>query len=133
MNKTLHAYLLPLAMSVAFAVSSGYGAHAQSLPSPAPVGCFNIIPAQAGVQPAILFDRCGGGTWQLVARHRGGSLGRRRAHVVYVWSPIDRGEREVAHVAPAPLVKPSAPAAVPRPPRADSSKCFTFNGRTYCE
>jgi hypothetical protein len=129
----LRACILSLAMSPALAAISGHDAQAQSLPTSAATGCFNVIPAQAGVQPAILIDRCGGGTWQLVARHRGGGMGRRHAHVVYVWSPIDRGEREVAHVSPPPPVKAPAPAAAPRPPRADSSKCFSFNGRTYCE
>jgi hypothetical protein len=70
--------------------------------------CFEVVAARAGVQPAILVDKCSGRTWQL-ARPRGGSA--------YRWVVLPRNG--------------SAPAASAAP--ADTGKCFTFEGRKFCE
>jgi len=77
--------------------------------------CFAVIPAQAGVQPAILIDKCGGRTWQLT-RGRG-------ARTSYRWAalPRDDGTR-------APALSAVGPA-----PAAATGKCFTFEGRKFCE
>jgi hypothetical protein len=103
-------------------------APAQSTPpAPPPVSCFNVIPAQAGVQPAILLDRCSGRSWQLVATHRNSASERRRSNARYVWSPIARDEDEAAN--------PAQPASAAPPGSAGSQppKCFEFNGRRFCE
>jgi hypothetical protein len=71
-----------------------------------PPVCFEIVAAQTGVQPAILIDKCSGRTWQLV-RQRG----------AYRWTVLARDEA-------APAVSAAA---------ADKSKCFTFEGRRFCE
>jgi hypothetical protein len=120
---------LALAILAMFVVAFAPRAQAQSLPYGAQSGCYNIVPAQAGAQPAILLDRCSGRTWQLLSRYRGGASAHRRTHLVYVWSPIDRSEREVARAEP----PARAPAAAPAPAARGNSKCFVFNGRTFCE
>ena len=86
-----------------FLVSTGAPAYAQA-------SCFEVIAAQAGVQPAIMIDKCSGRTWQLV-RGRGGAPG------AYRWTALPREEG-------APAVSAAA---------ADKGKCFTFEGRKFCE
>jgi hypothetical protein len=71
-----------------------------------PGACFEIIAAQAGVQPPILIDKCSGRTWQLV-RQRG----------TYRWTVLPRDGS-------APAVSAAA---------AEAGKCFTFEGRKFCE
>jgi hypothetical protein len=90
-------------------------AQAQPLPAvPPATACVEIIAAQAGIQPTILLDKCSGRTWQLASRRS--TTGR-----VYVWRPLARQGDDVASASPA------AAAAAPR------GKCFTFDGRTFCE
>jgi hypothetical protein len=91
---------------LALAVSIDSAARAEAQAS---MTCFEVVPAQAGVQPAILIDRCSGRTWQLVRRaHAGG----------YRWRALSR---DGGHPAPA-----AAPAT-------GEAKCFTFEGRKFCE
>lgn len=109
-------------------------AKAQSLPAAAQPGCYNIVPAQPGSQPAILIDRCSGRTWQLLSRYHGGGSARRRSHIVYVWSPIDRSESRVERAAPPePAPAPAARSNAPASAAHGNAKCFQFNGRTFCE
>jgi hypothetical protein len=79
--------------------------------------CFEIIPAQGESQPAILLDRCSGQTWQLIRR------GRKAA---FHWISLGRGARAEPEI----TIRNPAPAAVTGDGK---SKCFTFNGRQYCE
>ena len=123
--------LIAFAMLGASALAGG--AQAQSLPSAAQPGCYNIVPAQPGAQPAILIDRCSGQTWQLLSRYGGGSA-RRRSHVVYVWSPIGQSETQVERTAPLrPAPAPAARGDAPASAAHGNAKCFQFNGRTFCE
>jgi hypothetical protein len=110
-----------VAVAVALAVCNA----AQVQSAEAAVNCAEIIPAQAGIQPAILLDKCNGRTWQLVPTYRG--YGRRA--VSYVWRPL---VREEAKAVPAVVMAPPVSTPPPPPPRA-SAKCFQFNGRTFCE
>ena len=121
-----------VALAVLGASSLAGRALAQSLPLAAQPGCFNIVPAQPGTQPAILLDRCSGRTWQLLVRYRGGGSARRRSHVVYVWSPIDRSESHVERAAP-PEPAPAARSSPPASAAHGNAKCFQFSGRTFCE
>lgn len=89
--------------------------------------CVEVIAAQAGIQPAILVDKCSGRTWQLVPTHP------RRRGANYIWRPLQRADAPVAS-APAPAVAAPPPAPkMAQPPSAASPKCFQFNGRTFCE
>jgi hypothetical protein len=103
-------------------IAAAADAQAPSAPTAENAPCFNVVPAQADVQPAILVDRCSGRSWQLVPRHR---ASRHRA--VYVWRPIIRGEGQ-----PARSARPASIAA-PVSGGTGNAKCFMFTGRTFCE
>ena len=122
---------MTIAILAMFVVAFAPRAQAQSLAPTSQPACYNIVPAQSGAQPAILLDRCSGRTWQLLSRYRGGASAHRRTHLVYVWSPIDRSEREVARAEPPAPAR--VPAAAPAPAARGNAKCFVFNGRTFCE
>jgi len=101
------AYAAGVALALTALATAGDHARAQT-----PGACFEIIAARAGVQPAILIDKCSGRTWQL-ARRSG-------AHAAYRWTALPRDD--------------GAPAASSAPPAvADTGKCFTFEGRKFCE
>jgi hypothetical protein len=76
-----------------------------------PGACFEVIAAQAGVQPAILVDKCSGRTWQLIKSRRG----------AYRWTALSRDAGDGA-----PPVSAAAPST-------GGAKCFTFEGRKFCE
>src|SRR5262249_50577971 len=76
----------------------------------APHSCFEIVPAQAGVQPAILIDKCSGRTWQLARGRRG----------AFRWTGLSRDDGATA-------------TAAATAPATGASKCFTFEGRKFCE
>jgi hypothetical protein len=86
--------------------------------------CFDIArpqtPTAAG---AILLNRCTGETWILTrSRTRSGKA------FAYRWRPIARGTAELA--------ANSRPAVVPRvhlPANPNSNRCFSFQGRRFCE
>ncbi len=112
------ATLLVLSMFISIAADR---ALAQSAPLPAG-SCFEIIAAQGAAQPAILLDKCSGRTWQLV-RHWKHSKGR-RARVSYRWNPLSRSDVAGPPAIPKPAVARRAP---------NSSKCFIFDNRKFCE
>ena len=95
---------------------------AQTAPPPPGANCVEVVPAQPGAAPAILLDRCSGQTWQLL-RSSGGRYGAR-----YAWYPLNR--QEGASAPPRTTSAAAVPAAVRAPA---NSKCFSFNGRTFCE
>jgi hypothetical protein len=113
--------------AAAFAVVASSGAaRAQTAPLPAGAsgtGCVEVIPAQAGAAPAILLDRCSGQTWQLVRSYAG------RHGTRYAWHPLLRQEGAAATPQKSAVAVPARPKA----PAASNSKCFSFNGRTFCE
>jgi hypothetical protein len=79
--------------------------------------CFNIVMGNTDKSEvgAFLLNRCSGESWILMRARQSAKGGRS-----YRWSHIDAG--------------PSGP---PSPPAeratANSSKCFTFQGRRFCE
>ncbi len=80
--------------------------------------CFEVIPARPNIEPpaAIMVDRCSGKSWVLVRNGKN-----------YRWSliPTEIEKPKIADRAP---IEGAAPA-----PGAGSQKCFTFNGRKFCE
>jgi len=75
-----------------------------------PGACFEVVAAQAGVQPAILIDKCSGRTWQLIKSRRG----------AYRWTVLSRDNG-------------APPVSVSAAPATGTSKCFSFEGRKFCE
>jgi hypothetical protein len=97
----------------------------------APSGaCFDVSrPPSGEATGAILVNRCTGRTWILLGgRRRHGEQG------AYRWVPI-----ATVDATPAAPIAPAAPAPAPSAPRVhtpaspNSSKCFTFQGRKFCE
>jgi hypothetical protein len=82
--------------------------------------CFDIITPRKTVQPdgSILLNRCTGQTW-LLSRNvrRGGALG-------YRWNLLVADGGEISK----PLPRPE-----PRISPASTGKCFSFQGRQFCE
>jgi hypothetical protein len=96
-------------------------ASTHAVAQPAPEGiCFEIIPAQGEIQPALLLDRCRGRTWQLV----------RRGGLEFGWRPLWRGGETGRVAARRPRAAEPVTASAPAGSKA---RCFTFNGRQYCE
>jgi hypothetical protein len=97
------------------------GASAQT--AGAPTFCFDIITTGETVQPdgRILLNRCTGQTWLLsrIAR-RGGVLG-------YRWKLLVADDVEISNPLPRPEPQMSAPIG------PSTGKCFSFQGRQFCE
>jgi hypothetical protein len=106
------------------------------MPEGTPPACFEVIAPQGGMKSPLLLDKCSGSTWQLVPSHRVG--GWRSGTLVYRWRPLARpdGVAETPARSSTVAVRP-APArpAVARPAAApsDGRRCFTFDGRRFCE
>lgn len=101
---------------------SGNAALAQA---PAPeTACFQMMATPAGAGPAstILLDRCTGQTWILARRFQAAAKGR-SGNAAFRWEPLSKDNAE-----PPPSRKPVATA-----PTATGDKCFTFQGRRFCE
>ncbi len=77
--------------------------------------CYELLPAEANVLPAspILINKCTGQTYVLA---------RARSGAAYQWVPIAVGDGK--DVKPAPKGTGSAPAG---------RKCFSFDGRHFCQ
>jgi hypothetical protein len=96
---------------------------AQDVPTPSGA-CFDVARTPGG-EPAgaILVNRCTGRTWILV-----GGRKRHGDQVAYRWVPIATANAELA-----------APSSAPSPPRLhapanpSTDKCFTYQGRKFCE
>jgi hypothetical protein len=104
---------------------------AQSPEGAQPSGaCYQVLAGRAGSRPAgtILLNRCSGQTWMLIQARQSVADGIDGGQVAYRWSPIATADTQVA-------VNPSRPAKifVPRPASPNNAKCFTFQGRKYCE
>lgn len=80
--------------------------------------CFEVIPARPNIDPpaAMMVDKCSGRSWVLVRNGKS-----------YRWSLIAT-EMEKPKTADRAPVEGAAAA-----PDSGSSKCFTFNGRKFCE
>jgi hypothetical protein len=74
--------------------------------------CFDVFVPSGNVQP-ILLNRCSGETW-ILARS-----GSRNGRLTYRWNPL----------VTTPAERPRAPESV----KAGSGKCFSFQGRQFCE
>jgi hypothetical protein len=81
--------------------------------------CYEVIAGRVDSQSegAILVNRCSGQTWILV-----------RTRLAYRWSPIATADTQVAASPPSP-----PKVHFPKPAAQNNSKCFTFQGRQYCE
>jgi hypothetical protein len=75
--------------------------------------CFDIIIGVADTQP-ILLDHCSGQTWMLTRN------GRRSGQAAYRWIPLATGSGEPPQLQSENRV-------------VGSGKCFTFQGRRFCE
>jgi hypothetical protein len=83
-------------------------------------GCFEVVAAQGNLAGTILLNRCSGETWLLVKTNA-----TENGSPVYRWRPVAVEETESA---PAP-----AQAQAPPVPKTTRGKCFTFDGRQFCE
>ena len=83
--------------------------------------CFDIISPRdaARLDGSILLDRCTGQTW-LLSRS-----GKRSGMVGYRWTMLatEGGQK--------PLARPEP--SMPAPVRPNTGKCFSFQGRQFCE
>ena len=116
----MNVRLIAFALLSCAALVVGDDALAQTATAP----CFEIIPARTGIEPPVpmLVDKCSGRTWLLT---RGG---RRSGHdraspYGYRWTLIE-AEQDVAKTTD----KLRAASA-----DKQDGKCFTFNGRKFCE
>ena len=107
------------------------GALAQAPEDAQPSGaCYQVIAGRAGSQPAgtILLNRCSGQTWMLIRTHQSAGDGIDSGQVAYRWRPIPTGDTQVAVTSStSPKVRALGPAS------QNNAKCFTFQGRRYCE
>ncbi len=112
----------------AAALAAGMGlcnpAQAQTASTPPAANCIEVIAAQPGASPAIMLDKCSGQTWQLLRSSSG------RHGVRYSWYPLTRQD---AGAVPPRATSAGAPAVSRKPATAANNKCFSFNGRTFCE
>jgi hypothetical protein len=117
-------------LAVALAGAPTLRALAQAPEAIQPNGlCFEVVATYIGTPDgAILLNRCGGQTWILVRTHQ--PIGKKGdcGQVAYRWSPITTADTQVAITPPAP---PRIRA--PKPAGQTSDKCFTFQGRRFCE
>lgn len=92
--------------------------------------CFEVVATHAGTQPegAILLNRCSGQTWMLVRTRQPSEKDGNGGQGAYRWSPIKTADTQVAITPPAPLK-----IRAPKPTSQTSDKCFTFQGRRFCE
>jgi len=96
------------------------GALAQTPEVDQPSGaCYEVMAGRVDTQTegVILLNRCTGRTWILV-----------RTHLAYRWRPIPTADTQVAASPPSP-----PKARLPKPAAQNNPKCFTFQGRQYCE
>jgi hypothetical protein len=85
--------------------------------------CFDIITPRNTAQPdgSILLNRCTGQTWLLIRNARRGSV------LGYRWNLLVAVGGEISK----PLPRPEPP--MPAPARPSTGKCFSFQGRQFCE
>jgi hypothetical protein len=90
--------------------------------------CFQIMatPAGAGPSSAILLDRCTGQTWILARIYQAVTKKGRANNVAYRWEPLSKEATE----RPPPT---QTPKPAPTGATATGDKCFTFQGRRFCE
>jgi hypothetical protein len=102
-------------------IVSGSFAFAQAPEATPPHGaCFDVVRSPTDeAAGAILLNRCTGQTWLLVRTRR-----KHSDLVAYRWALIATGEAEVAA---------STSALAPAPAKPNSAKCFTFQGKQFCE
>jgi hypothetical protein len=96
---------------------------------PQPSLCFKIIPVRQNAQPegAFLLNRCTGQTWLLTRIERSAARARRGAVAGFRWTLLAGDEVDLKRPAPGPEVQ------MPAPVRPGTEKCFTFQGRQFCE
>jgi hypothetical protein len=107
---------LAIAAVAAMAVAFAPAAHAQGGGSAS--ACFEVIAARPNVEPPvpIMIDKCSGRSWVLIRNGKS-----------YRWSLIST-EMEKPKISDRAPMEGAAPA-----PESGSQKCFTFNGRKFCE
>jgi len=86
--------------------------------------CFDVVRAFSGeLAGSILINRCSGRTWVMVSGQRDHS-----DQLAYRWMPVATGGAEVGASPQVPSVR-----HVPAPISPNSSRCFTFAEKKYCE
>ena len=120
------------AMYLLFAVLliESHADDALAQPADAPASfCFNIITTRRTAQfdGAILLNQCTGQTW-LLTKRQGGASG-------YRWNLLIADGLEINNSSPRPEVRiPARPnMETPAPMHPRTEKCFTFQGRQFCE
>lgn len=85
--------------------------------------CFDVIAASSEIAPAgaILLNRCNGQSWVLTRTYQAPAKGN-PAYFAYRWTAI-AGD----------LLADARPAPSPPAPAVAGDKCFTFQGRRFCE
>jgi hypothetical protein len=98
---------------------------AQPLEPATPGGaCFDVVRSPSGdALGSFLVNRCTGKTWILA-----GTRTRHGARAAYRWVPIAAGGPENGAVA-----SETAPLRASAPINPNNDKCFTFQGRRFCE
>jgi hypothetical protein len=107
---------------------------ASAQPADAPASfCFKFITTRktAQLEGAILLNQCTGQTWLLTRTARqGGASG-------YRWNLLVADGLEINKPSPRPEVRIPVPvrpnAEMPAPMHPRTEKCFTFQGRQFCE
>jgi hypothetical protein len=121
--------LLAASAIAAMLIGAGH-VHAEVPPPSGPSGaCFEIVPAVARTAPALLVDKCLGRTWQLVPSHR--VRGSRTGALVYRWRALVRPDGAAPAVSFPAARRPVA--AKPVAATGVGRRCFTFDGRKFCE
>jgi hypothetical protein len=102
--------------------------------------CFTVVTAHGQAEGAILLNRCSGQSWILIRDHQSLGTENGSGQLEYRWSPIATPDTQVAvnpstspkHVyLDPPFKRPKA--RVLRPISQNNAKCFTFQGRQFCE
>jgi hypothetical protein len=147
----IHDACHPLAkyfMAAVLAPIFDCSAFGQTSQSEAPSGiCFTVVAAHGQAEGAILLNRCSGESWILIRNHQsvGNEIGS--GQFEYRWDPIAIPDTQVkANPSTSPkLPRPASQkialnpsqrrpkARVLRPVSQNNAKCFTFQGRQFCE
>jgi hypothetical protein len=99
--------------------------------SPSSPACFEIAAGRAAgqVSGTILLNRCTGQSWMLTKiEPTSGVSGDPDA--LFKWTPIGS---DTAQAASPPASAPARRRTAARPVEQKTGKCFTFQGRQYCE
>jgi hypothetical protein len=97
--------------------------------------CFEIISPQRYTQPGspLLFNRCTGETWLLMANRRDGSGRGAAGPPSYRWVALEVAGAPLNDTKRTQLLAPPSPGMRPHPADEPDKRCFVFTGRRFCE